>query len=295
MTSTPSPIQPPTSEAEAARLAARYGLRRVDRKPSLGEYVAQLWRNRAFITELASAKARSKNENNYLGQLWAALNPLMLAGAYYLIFGMLLRTDDGVDNFVGFLVIGIFLFAFFSAALTTGSRAIVDNQAMIRALRFPRAALPLSIAMAEIIALLPALVVMVVVIFASGEQPRWTWLLMPVAVALMFLFSTGIAMVGARVASDSRDLLNLIPLLTRLLRYISGVFFSISVYAGDGPVGQALQYQPVAVYLDLVRWCMLADVEQKPILWVFGVGWAVLFVAGGLVLFWRAEHRYGRE
>lgn len=290
----PEPAPSSLTQEEAAALAARHGLRRVDRQPTLREYLGQLLRHRAFIWELASANAYSRNQNNYLGQLWAGLNPLLMAGSYYLIFGLLLRTRDGVDNYVGFLVIGIFLFTFFSATLTSGSRAILNNQGMIRALRFPRASLPLSISISEILALLPALVVMTVVLLFTGERPSWTWLLMPFAVALLFAFSTGTALIAARIGSDSRDVLNFIPMGVRLLRYVSGVFFSIETYAG-GTIGFVLQYQPVAVYLSLVRTCMLEESEQDPTLWAAAIGWAVLALVGGLILFWRAERRYGRD
>ncbi len=285
----------PATAEEAAALAARHGLTRVDQNPGLGAYVRDLWSRRAFILELASAKAYTRNQNNYLGQLWAALNPLFLAGTYFLIFGLLLRTDKDVDNFIGFLTIGIFIFTFISSAVTAGAKSITGHQGLVRGIRFPRAALPIAISLSEILILLPALGVLLVLLPLTGERLRWEWLLTIPAVLLLFAFCTGAGMLAARLVTESRDFLNMIPLGVRLARYISGVFFSIEAYAGHGWISAVLQYQPVAVYLNLVRSCMLEEYRPDPLLWGLAAGWALIFLVVGAVLFWRAERRYGRE
>jgi teichoic acid transport system permease protein len=56
-----------------------------------------------------------------------------------------------------------------------------------------------------------------------------------------------------------------------------------------------MQYQPVAIYLELVRSCLLEETPVDPSLWWWGVGWAVVFLVVGFVLFWQAEERYGRD
>ena len=293
MTSGPAAAEP-TDAAAAEALARQYGLSRVDLVPTFRAYVRELWTRRAFISELAVANAYSRNQNNYLGQLWATLNPLMLAGSYFLIFGLLLKTDRGVDNFIGFLTIGIFMFSFIAASVTAGAKSITGNQNLIRALRFPRASLPIAVTMAEILTLLPALGVLMVLLPLTGEPIRVDWLLIPVAVVLLFAFCAGAGMLAARLVSASRDMLNLIPVTVRLLRYVSGVFFSIEAYAGHGWISAVLQYQPVSVYLNLMRGLLLVEDEQNPLLWVFGAVWAVVFLVAGSLLFWRAEQHYGR-
>src|SRR4029079_1726983 len=132
--------------------------------PSLPAYVRSLWARRHFALSLAAAKAYARNQGSYLGQLWALLTPLMWAGVYLLVFGGLLGTSRGVDNFVGFLVVGVFLFHFTSACVVAGSRAIVGNQSLITSLQLPRALLPVATVLSELFTLLPALLVLVVLV-----------------------------------------------------------------------------------------------------------------------------------
>jgi teichoic acid transport system permease protein len=283
------------SQAEAAELAARHGLVRADQAPGLFAYLRQLWQRRAFTIELAKAKAYDRNENNYLGQAWSALNPLFLMLNYFLVFGLLLNTRKGIDNFIGFLTIGIFIFSFIATTVTSGAKSIVGSQNLVRGIRFPRAALPLSVSIAEILTLLPALAVLMVVLPVTGEKFQAKWFLLPVAITLLFVFCSGAAMIAARLVAWTRDALNLIPVGVRLMRYVSGVFYSISMYAGHGLASTILLYQPVAVYLDLGRQSLLAQYPPDPKLWVAGAAWAVGFLVVGLVVFWRAEERYGRD
>ncbi|MEE6283143.1 ABC transporter permease [Georgenia sp. MJ170] len=283
------------SSAEAAALAARHGLERSGVRPRLGQYLKETWRKRSFMWTLSSAQSYARNQDNYLGQLWAVLNPLLLAGAYYAIFGLLLNTRAGTENYVGFLVIGLLLFIYSASTMTSSAKAVSGNLNLVRSLRFPRCVLPLSVALTEFIAVLPTLAVILVLVIATGEAITVSWLLFPVAIGLTLLINAGLALIVARVVHSSRDLRNLVPLAVRLLRYISGVFFSIEAYAGQGVLGIVMQYQPFALVLDIARQTLLGEFELNLTSWLVAAGWAIVLPVVGMIFFWRAEATYGRN
>ena len=283
-----------TPEPSAAELAVRHGLTRVGVRPPLPAYVRSLWGRRHFAVSLAGAKAYARNQGSYLGQVWALLTPLLWAGVYLLVFGVLLGTSRGVENFVGFLVVGVFLFHFTSASVVAGSRAVVGNLSLIASLQFPRALLPVAAVLAELFTLIPALLVLLVLVPLSGEPVQASWLLFPAAVTLQWVFGTGVALVAARLVAEVRDVKQLIPFVLRILMYVSGVFFSIDHYVGSGQAATVLTHQPVAVYLELGRACLLTEVTAPASTWLWGAGWAVAALVLGFVYFWRSEARYGR-
>lgn len=294
----PSEHRPAEISAEAAAaLAERHGLTRNGVRPRFGVYLRDLWRQRRFLWTLSAAESYARNQDNYLGQLWAVLNPLLLAGAYYLIFGLLLGVDGGTENYVGFLVIGLFLFIYSSGNLTAASRAITGNLGLVRSLRFPRAVLPLSVTLTEFLAVLPTLGVLLALLLITGETPTVSWLLFPVAILLLLLINAGIALLVARMVHSSRDLRNLMPLVVRLLRYVSGVFFSIEHYTEDlyEPVGIIMLYQPFALALDIARQALLAEFSFDLTTWLVALGWALVLPVAGMIYFWRAEATYGRN
>lgn len=255
-----------------------------------------LWASRSFIWTLSSTRTYARNENTYLGQIWSILNPLLYAAVYSLIFGVVLKTDKGIENFTGFLVVGVFIFQFCAASLSSGAVAVTNNIAMIRSLRFPRAALPISVVLTEFLTLLPAIVVMFVIVSLTGEPPQWSWLLTFPVFVLIALFNAGVALIMARVVSRSRDVKNLIPFTTQLLRYMSGLFFSITAYTAAYPtVGTILIYQPYALSIELVRGALLEEFDTSGLQVLVMCLWAVGLSVGGLVYFWRSEGKYGVE
>lgn len=284
------------SADEARALAQQHGLTSLARRPTLPTYLGQLWSRRQFIMTLSSAQSAAKYEGNRLGQLWALLNPALLIVSYFLVFGVLLRTSRGIDNFVLFLSIGVVLFGIAATVITSGARAISSNLGLVRALRFPRAALPISATLTELLTSWPAFALLLLLVPITGEPITWRAALFPAAIALQMLQLTGMALIAARLVDVSRDLANLIPTALRLLRYTSGVFFSVTVFAAAFPplVHALLAYQPFALQLTLGRQALMQEIPLEAGSWVASGIWTVVLLVGGTVVFWRGEGTYGR-
>ncbi|MBO0825278.1 MAG: hypothetical protein J2P27_15725, partial [Actinobacteria bacterium] len=134
-----------TEGAESlAELASRHGLRPSARRPPVPSYLAQLWQRRHFIVAFATARTLALYTEAKLGQLWQVLTPLLNAGVYVLIFGVLLDISRGVPNYLGFVVTGVFFFNFTQRTFISTSTVMTQNLDLIRALQFPRAALPIG-------------------------------------------------------------------------------------------------------------------------------------------------------
>lgn len=294
-----NPSDPAASalSADGARaLARQHGLSSLAKRPTLRAYLGQLWSRRQFIMTLSAAQSAAKYESSRLGQLWALFNPALLIVSYFLVFGVLLRTSRGIDNFVLFLSIGVVLFGTAATVITSGARAISSNLGLVRALRFPRAALPISAALTELITSWPAFVLLLVLVPITGEPITWRAALFPAAILLQMLQLTGMALIAARLVDASRDLANLIPTVLRLLRYTSGVFFSITVFAAAFPpvVEALLAYQPFALQLTLGRQALMEEVPLAGGPWLASAGWTLILLVGGTIVFWRGEGTYGR-
>src|SRR6202041_1590535 len=108
----PSDEDPSDGSSDLAALAARYGLRPSSARPSLASYLVLVWQRRHFIVGYATARNVSMYTEARLGQLWQVLTPLLNAGVYYLIFGLLFEAARGVAHYPAFLITGVFVFAF---------------------------------------------------------------------------------------------------------------------------------------------------------------------------------------
>ncbi|MGQ4417190.1 ABC transporter permease [Streptomyces sp. SAS_269] len=297
VTAAPSPDE----GLAAAELAAKYGLAVSGARPSLAEYVRQLWGRRHFILAFSQAKLTAQYSQAKLGQLWQVATPLLNAAVYYFIFGVILHASRGMsqDVYIPFLVTGVFVFTFTQSSVMTGVRAISGNLGLVRALHFPRASLPVSFSLQQLQQLLFSMIVMFLVAIGFGSYPGLSWLLIVPVLVLQFLFNTGLALIVARLGAKTPDLAQLMPFVLRTWMYASGVMFSISkMMEGRSEwVVRLLQVNPAAVYMDLMRFALIDGYDASnlpPHVWAIALFWAVVAFAGGFVYFWKAEERYGR-
>jgi teichoic acid transport system permease protein len=291
----------PDAGLTAAELAAKYGLSVSGARPSLVEYVRQLWGRRHFILAFSQAKLTAQYSQAKLGQLWQVATPLLNAAVYFFIFGLILHASRGMsrDVYIPFLVTGVFVFTFTQSSVMSGVRAISGNLGLVRALHFPRASLPISFSLQQLQQLLFSMLVLFAVSIGFGSYPGLSWLLIVPVLVLQFLFNTGLALIVARMGAKTPDLAQLMPFLLRTWMYASGVMFSINNMLAGRPewIVRVLQVNPVAIYMDLMRFALIdgyGSSHLPPHVWAIALFWAVVFFAGGFVYFWKAEERYGR-
>ncbi|WP_432093970.1 ABC transporter permease [Streptomyces sp. bgisy100] len=285
-----------------AALAARHGLAVSGARPGLPEYVRQLWDRRHFVVTLSRARLHAQYSQARLGQWWQLATPLLNAAVFYLIFGRLIGTRDGVPDFVPFLVTGVFVFAFTQNSVLSGTRAISGQQRLVQTLHFPRASLPLSVCLLQLQQLLYSLAVLVAIVLAWGERPRAAWLLAVPALALQFVFNAGLTLVTARLGSKVPDIAQLMPFAVRTWMYASGVMYSTDHLTAGRHLPRFVEWllnlNPAAVHIDLMRYALIDSFRDAralpPHAWAIALGWALLVGAGGFVYFWQAEERYGR-
>lgn len=278
-----------------AELASQHGLHKVGGRPPLGAYLAQTWQRRDFAYEMARSRVQAADENNRLGMLWMVLRPSLNAVVYGAIFG-LLQGDNRPPDYPAYVVIGVFLFEFFSQSMSKGARSITGNRALVQSLAFPRITLPIAVVIEQFMTLLPMLAVMAVALIALGHQPTWEWLEMIPLLGLFALFNAGVAMIAARLTVHVRDLTQLIPFVTRILFYTSGVLFSVDKIFKDHPWAiQLYDFHPIYQVLQIARGALMRGGAYPVAYWGWLAVWSIVTAVLGVVFFWVAEERYGRE
>ncbi|HEY7176737.1 MAG TPA: ABC transporter permease [Micromonosporaceae bacterium] len=289
----------PTTRSAGAALAAQHGLSVAGTRPGLLTYTRELWSYRTFITRYSSAVITATFNRTKLGRLWQVLTPLSNAAIYYLIFGVVLNTKRDVPNFIAYLCAGVFVFGFTAQATAAGVQAITRNINMIRALHFPRATMPIATTYTTILNMGASMVVLIIIVLATGEPVTLKWGLLIPALGLQCVFNIGLGMIMARLGSKLPDLKQLIPFATRIWLYTSGVFYPASNFDTHLPGFAAViaEANPAVVYIDLVRHALIHNetLLHSPLhTWILAIGWAVVTFLGGYIYFWRGEGEYGR-
>lgn len=283
-------------EAERGEVVSVVGLSPVGRRPPLPTYVTRLWARRHFIMADSRARVASGTRQLILGRIWLVLRPVMDGLVYLLVFGILLQTNRGIENFVGYLLIGVFMFGFTARSLNSGASSIVGGKNLIRAFTFPRVSLPIATALRETLNTLPGVAAMMVLIIVLPPHAdvTWRWLLFPLVFTLQVLFNLGISMVAARLVTKIPDLTNVISFLTRFWLYGSAVFFSYDRFIDHPTILALMQVNPLFNVLDITRDILLYGNTPSWHSWAILAAWSICTALGGLIFFWRGEESYGR-
>lgn len=275
-----------------------HGLSRVGGRPPLLEYLRGVAQRKDFIISLAKFRIEAENQRQRLGMLWIVLKPLLNAAVFGVVFGILMKSTKSVPDFVPFLIIGVFMFEFFSASMGSGSKSITSSQALVQSLAFPRMSLPISVVVQKFLQLVPTILLLLVILLVMGHPPSVNWLLMIPLIGLYFLFCLGVAFVTARLTVHLPDLTNLLPFITRFFFYTTGIFFSFDIRFENSPeLLKIVEYQPIYAFLSLARELLLDsdplyDVRMQ--FWPIIAVWSIGLVVVGTIFFWAAEERYGR-
>ncbi|MET3351810.1 UNVERIFIED_ORG: teichoic acid transport system permease protein [Arthrobacter sp. UYEF1] len=256
-----------------------------------------LWEYRHFVYYDSRARVMSGTAQDRLGGAWLILTPLLNGAVYYLIFGIMLGTGHGIDNFISYLIIGLFLFQYSTRSISTSARSMVANRNMLQAFRFPRATLPIAVNVREALSSVPTLIVMLllVIFIPPAEVISVKWLLLLPAVFLQSMFHLGISLIMARIVAFVPDVSHLLGFALRAWLYLSAVFFSVDRFAGTPWIITIMNANPMFVVLDIARDCLLYDTWPTTVRWLTLCIWALGSLSVGIVFFWRAEERYGRS
>lgn len=294
------------ADRDLATVARDAGLTRVGARPTLVEYLREAWQRRAFATALAWYRFEATNAQNRLGVLWLIVKPLLNTAVYGLAFGIILQNNTRPADFVPFLVVGVFMMEFFSSTFGDGAKSITSNAQLVRSLSFPRILLPLSAFLQACIAMGAMLVIIVVTMLIWGEPVTLRWLWAIPALLLAAVFNFGVGLIAARLTVHFRDFSQFIPFINRLLLYTTGIFYSIdsvSRVASNPQLAFYARFNPLHDYISLVRWALMTKPATNPndvmpyysMYWIVGGIGAIVALVLGVIFFWRAEERYGRD
>lgn len=259
------------------------------------EYLQRVWRYRWFIWNQSLYRVFASNTNNKLGSAWLLLKPLLDVLFYWLVFGVILQVNRGVENFPAFIIIGILMFQFTAQSLTSGAGVMRANRSLIQGFNFPRILPVATLAMKIFIEALPMLLIMLVgiLVVPPHASVAGTWFLLPVIFAVHMMFNAGVMMIVARLSYFVPDVSAVFSFISRLLMYGSGVIFPVERFITHPIITHIVSSNPVFIVIDMYRKILIDGTIPPFTQWAAMGAWSLGFLIVGFFYFFRAEERYG--
>ena len=163
-----------------------------------------------------------------LGFLWSLLRPLALFGILLVVFTQVFRFE-AVEHYPAMLLLGVMLFGLFQEATDGAVQSVVKNEGIVRKMQFPRLVIPLAVVLTRSMQFSLNLVIVFVIIIATGVDPIWTWILFPAVVVVLLVLTTAVAMLLSALYVRIRDLAILWAVLATVLFYATPILYPIEV------------------------------------------------------------------
>jgi ABC-2 type transport system permease protein len=189
-----------------------------------------------------------------LGYVWTVARPLLLFAVLVEVFTHVIRLGDQVHHYAVFLLFNMVLFGFFSEATTMAVTSIVSQEGIVRKTQFPRLAIPMAVVVTSLFNLTLNLVVVLAFILGSGISPTWTWLLLPVLVAMMSVVTLAVSMIVSSLYPRFRDLGIIWSVFVTALFYATPILYPLDLAVSRShTLGTLVSLNPFTPILELGR------------------------------------------
>jgi ABC-type polysaccharide/polyol phosphate export permease len=241
---------------------------------------------RYLFGQLVSRELRRKYKGSRLGLLWYLVNPLVLMGAYTLMFGYVFKVQT-IPDFPVFVMIGIVVWTFFQQSLVAAAESLIDQGSLVRKARFPRQSIPAASVAVQLITFLAILVLLAPLSLALRGSMAPALALLPVFVVALFCFVLGCALIVSVLHAYFRDVG---PILTAALLpwfFLTPIFLLPSRldYVRHHPlIGTLLDWvNPVAPFVEGIRGVLFyGSAPWGQLLYTVLAGVAVLLAGSAL-------------
>ena len=185
---------------------------------------------RKQLIQLAQADIARQHKGSALGWLWEFVKPTIMIIVYWFAFTYGIRNGGDIMGhpFFIFLIVGIVPWFYMSSMLTGGAGAIRKYKYLVTKMKFPVSTIPTFINVSRLITHLGMMAVVLLVLLFNGYHFDIYILQFPLYVILMFFFFNAWALFSSVIVAFSKDFMNLIKSITRVLFWLSGILYSIS-------------------------------------------------------------------
>ena len=220
------------------------------------------WRHFLYVTRaLTVTEFKLRYFGSVLGYLWTVLRPLMLFGVLYVVFTHIVRFGDEVPHYPVVLLAAIVVFNFFSEATSGGLTSLVARENLLRKVSFPRAAVPISVAMTAAANL--GLGILVVFVFAliDGVEPGPGWIGFIACVVAGVALATALAVLLSVLFVRYRDMRPIWEVALQMLFWGTPIIYTIESVPED--FQELIMMNPLATLIQQGRHWLVPESTES--------------------------------
>jgi lipopolysaccharide transport system permease protein len=261
-----------------------------------------IWRYRDLLWLFVRRDFVSFYKQTILGPLWFFIQPLFTSLIYTFVFSGVANIPTDHLPAPLFYVAGVTAWNYFSDCITKTSTIFKDNVNILGKVYFPRAIMPLSVVISNLIRFAVQMILFLLMMIwfgwikANPDQPiHFTSyiLLFPFIVLLMAFLGLGLGMIVSAMTTRYRDLQFLVVFGVQLLMYGTVVIYPLSsVEARFRHHSWLVKYNPMTPLIETFRLGFLGQGTFSWGLLGYAAGITVFILLFGFLIFNKVERSF---
>ena len=256
----------------------------------------EMWRYRDLFALFVRRNITTQYKQTILGPLWFIITPVLSVIVYVAVFGGIAGIPtDGVPAPL-FYLLGIAVWGYFSACLSSTSNSFVENAGIFGKVYFPRMIMPLVAVTTNLVTFGVEMGIFAVAFIwyaATGTPLHITpWvLLFPPLVVLLALMAVGFGMVISSMTTKYRDVQMVFEYIISLWMYVTPVIYPLSLVTNP-KLHLLMSVNPVTPVMEAIKYCLLG-VGQFSWAWLgYSAGFTFLLLLLGVAMFNRVQKNF---
>jgi len=265
----------------------------------------EVFRRRYLLKLLVRKELRVRYQASVVGFAWSYVKPAVRFLVYYSIIGLILG-ERALENRALHIFAGMIMVAFFTNALSAGTKSVMKNASLVRKINLPREMFPVASIMVSVYHLIPMYVIIFLGCLLTGWHPDLGALLAGVmALAVVLAWGLGVALLLSALTVFFRDMANIIDVVQTVITWTVPMIYPFSIIADRFMETNRVVYELylssplcIAVLLnDRAFWVPSVDRPQQAITeelpaYLFQRG--LLMIVLGLVFVWISQAVFAR-
>jgi len=257
----------------------------------------EIWQYRDLLSLLVWRDFVAKYKQTILGPLWFIIQPLMMSVVFTVVFGNVAKlSTDGLPKML-FYLCGQLGWNYFAQNFNASSATLVNNAGLFSKVYFPRLVVPLSTLISNLLTFfIQAATFLAFYVYykyflqTGGFGMDWRVIFLPLLVLQSAALSLGLGLFMSALTAKYRDLVHLSPLLIQLWMYATPVIIPLSEFPEKWRWVVALN--PMTSIVESFRLMLLGTGTVQPLYLALSVGFTVLILAAGVLLFGKVEKTF---
>jgi homopolymeric O-antigen transport system permease protein len=265
---------------------------RATQQKSLMQTVVTIVAYRELVRNLVVKDLKLKYRGSVIGFLWSLVNPLAMIAIYTLAFNYILGMRQ--PGFPFFILLGLLAWTFFANSAVMSTHTIVEGGSLVKAVRFPKAILPLATVIFNLVQYLLTIVALLPLMFIVYRvPPLGPAVLFPVFLLLQVMLIVGVSLMLAAATAFFRDVRHFVEIALALLFWTTPIVYPLT--QASERIQSLLMFSPMTPFVVAYQRIFYYGVWPERGVWagavVYGLG---LFLIGTL-WFVSLEDRIGEQ